>query len=366
MSAEDFAHAMAARQSGYGRGGRMKIETDQVQIMGGVRHGRTMGSPIALHITNCDFANWQDAMQVEPLTPGSEEHAEHKAIHSPRPGHADLAGGLKHDIKNMRNVLERASARETAGRVAMGCVAQALLAQFGVQLRGHVEQIGEVRCDALPELGTANDLWWSAVAESPVRCGDHAATQAMMELIDNARQRKDSLGGVFSVHAFGLPAGFGDYAQWDLRLDGRLAQAVMSIPGIKGVESGLGFAMAGRPGSAVHDPIGYEAQQFTRGSNNAGGIEGGMSNGQPIVLRAVMKPIATLMNPLPSVDARSKAEHRGHLERADTCVVPAACVIAEAMTAWVLADALLTKCGGDALPECQRNYANYCEHIAQY
>lgn len=368
LSVEDLLPALRARQSGYGRGGRQNIECDTPEFVGGVRHGRTMGAPIALTIRNRDFANWQDVMAPESTSPlpAGERDRERGSFFAPRPGHADLAGGLKHHLHDMRDVLERASARETAVRVAAGAIAQVLLAQCGVRLRSHVVQIGEVVVRDTQAAQTQVDhAWWSQVDRSAVRCGDAACTIAMKNIIDAAFRGKDSIGGVFEVVAFGVPPGLGTYAQWDRRLDGRVAQAVMSIPGVKGVECGLGFAMAARPGSQVHDAIAWQ-EGFTRATNHAGGLEGGMSNGEPIVLRGVMKPLATLMNPLPTVDVRTKQSTSAHRERADTCVVPAASVIAEAMVAWTLADALLEKCGGDSLDEVRRNLEGARAQVQRY
>lgn len=394
LSVDDLMPAMRARQSGYGRGGRQNIERDTPEFVGGVRHGRTIGAPIALTIRNRDFANWQDVMASEnpalslslspqgrgdfnardlelpsPLPAGErdrERDFDRGAFFAPRPGHADLAGGLKHNLHDMRDVLERASARETAARVAAGAIAQVLLAQCGVRLRSHVVQIGEVVVrDTQGAQSQVDHAWWSQVESSDVRCGDAALTTAMKSVIDAAFRGKDSIGGVFEVVAFGVPPGLGTYAQWDRRLDGRVAQAMMSIPGVKGVECGLGFAMAARPGSLVHDAIAWQ-DGFTRATNHAGGLEGGMSNGEPIVVRGVMKPLATLMDPLPTVDVRTKQSTSAHRERADTCVVPAASVIAEAMVAWTLADAVLEKCGGDSLDEVRRNLEGYRAQVQRY
>ena len=367
LAVEDLQPLLRARQVGYGRGGRQKIECDTPEFLGGVRQGQTIGAPIAITIRNRDFANWQDVMAVEQ--PSDVAMLRDVAVRSPRPGHADLAGGLKHNLHDMRNVLERASARETAARMVAGGIARVLLAACGVALRSHVVQIGEVmvrECEAAR--GDAKNPWWATVQDSDVRCGDATLAAAMRQVIDLAFRNKDSVGGIFEVIAFGVPPGLGTYAQWDRRLDGRLAQGVMSIPGVKGVECGTGFALAAQVGSQVHDPIGYDhnAQQFTRSTNHAGGLEGGMSNGSPIVVRGVMKPIATLMQPLLSVDVQTKESTTAHLERADVCVVPAASVIAEAMVAWTLADALLEKCGGDSLAEVQRNLRGYLAQVRAY
>lgn len=366
VSVEDLLPALRARQCGYGRSGRQTIECDTPEFIGGIRHGRTMGSPIAMTIRNRDFANWQTVMDVAASP--TDAAADARAITAPRPGHADLAGGLKHHLHDMRDVLERASARETVARVAAGAVAQVLLAQCEIRTRSHVVQIGEVALRHATTQGASTDAahpWWSAVATSNVRCGDATCAAAMRQMIDHALRGKESIGGIFEVVVFGVPPGLGTYAQWDRRLDARLAHAVVSIPGVKGVEFGLGFAMAARPGSQVHDPMTW-ADGFRRATNHAGGLEGGMSNGEPLIVRGVMKPVATLMQPLPTVDVRTKAPQMAHRERADICVVPAASVIAEAMVAWVLADALLEKCGGDSLTELRRNMAGYRAQLRMY
>ncbi len=365
LTVEMLLPALRARQSGYGRGGRQQIEHDTPQILGGVRHGLTIGAPIAIAVPNRDFANWAEVMAREPQPTASDS----REVIAPRPGHADLAGGLKHNLHDMRNILERASARETTMRVVAGSIAGILLKACGVVLRNHVVQIGEASASTNESAyHDSQHRWWTAVEQSSVRCGDAATTESMIAVIDAAFRAKDSIGGIFEVVAFDVPPGLGTYAQWDRRLDGRLAQAAMSIPGVKGVEFGLGFATAARPGSDVHDPIAYDraTKRFVRATNHAGGLEGGMSNGAPIVLRGLMKPLSTLMQPLVTVDVRTKTETHAHLERADTCVVPAAAVIAEAMTAWTLADALLEKTGGDSLQEVQRTLKNYRTQLDAY
>ncbi|MBI4238232.1 MAG: chorismate synthase [Deltaproteobacteria bacterium] len=355
------------RQRGHGRGGRMQIEHDTVEILGGVRHGATIGSPLALLIRNRDFANWRDAMVVEGNSADAVIAA--RAVHCPRPGHADLAGGLKYDVHDLRNIVERASARETAARMAAGSVARVLLREFDIEVHGQVRQIGSVVA-AAGAVVSSDDPGWAAAAASPVRCADAQAGAAMVALIDAARFAKETVGGVFEIHAFGVPPGLGSHVHWDRRLDGLLAQALMSIPGVKGVEIGLGFAQAALYGSKVHDAIAWGNAAATvpcqRLTNHAGGLEGGISNGEPIVLRAVMKPLATVMQPLPSVDLRTKVAAEAHLERSDICVVPAASVVGEAMVAWVLAAALCEKCGGDTLVEMQRNYRGYLAQLAEY
>lgn len=339
---------LARRQRGYGRGGRMKIETDRAELVAGVRGGETLGSPIALVIHNRDFASWQGRMGAAPFATPPE------AVVRPRPGHADLAGGLKYDRRDLRDILERASARETAARVAVGAVAKRLLAEVGVRLVGHVRSIGDVAAsdldlpfDALDERARASDL----------SCVDPAAEARMRDAIHEASHAGDTLGGVVEVVAVGAPPGLGSHVHWDRKLDGRLAGALMSIQAIKGVEIGLGFEAARRRGSSVHDPIGWSdsERRFPRASNGAGGLEGGITNGMPIVCRAAMKPIATLRRALPSVDVTTKQPFEAAFERSDICAVAAAAVVAEAMVALVLADALLEKTGGDSLTEVRRN-----------
>lgn len=332
------------RQGGYGRGGRMKIESDTVEVTGGVRHGRTLGSPVALLIRNRDHENWADVMSPDPQP---AEAKARRALKFPRPGHADLAGALKYLTTDLREVLERASARETAARVAAAALARMLLRECGVEVRSHVLGIGGV---AAP-----GDVGWerlAAVEESPVRCADAAATAAMMARIDQAKKQGDSLGGAFEVVAHGVPPGLGSFSQWDRRLDGRLGQALMSIPSVKAAAIGAGFEAGATPGSEFHDEILYERERgLARPTNRAGGVEGGVSNGEEIRARAIVKPIPTLLMPLRSIDLRTKEARSASVERSDTCVVPAAAVVGEAMVAWVLADALLEKFGGDSLAE---------------
>lgn len=346
---------LARRQKGYGRGGRMKIETDTAQVLSGVRHGLTLGSPIALLIQNRDWKNWEQSMAIEPVeTPPAP-------VEIPRPGHADLVGLLKYDYPDIRNVIERASARETAARVAAGAVCRRLLEEIGVRIVSRVVQIGPALAEDLPE-----DLEEieSRVEASEVRCTDSRAADEMMALIDAARREGNTLGGVFEVLVDHLPVGLGSYVHWDRKLDGRLAQALMSIHAIKGVEIGLGFASGGISGSKVHDPITYQDGQFGRSSNNAGGLEGGVTNGQRLVLRACMKPISTLVRPLMSVNAFTKEPVESRFERSDICAVPAAGVVGEAMAAIVLAEAVLEKFGGDSLAELKRNLAGYQAAVA--
>jgi chorismate synthase len=350
---------LARRQRGYGRGGRMKIERDQASIVTGVRGGETLGSPIALRLENRDFANWTGRMGAQPFAEAPEP------LVRPRPGHADLAGALKFDRRDLRDILERASARETAARVAVGAIARKLLVALGVDVFAHVVAVG-------PERASVEALDLGALREraraSDLACADPSAETRMRAAILEASHDGDTLGGSFEVVATGVPPGLGSHTQWDAKLDGRLAQALMSIPAIKAVEVGLGVEAARRRGSAVHDPIGYDAdaRSFTRASNGAGGLEGGITNGMPLVLRASMKPISTLRRPLSSVDVRTKAKDDAAFERSDVCAVAAASVVGEAMVALTLADALLSKVGGDSLGEVSRNLAGYLEQVARF
>ncbi len=341
------------RQLGHGRGRRMQIEHDRVVIAAGVRHGATLGSPIALFVRNQDYENWSDVMRVAP---GGD--LERRAVHVPRPGHADLPGAVKDGHRDLRNVLERASARETAMRVALGAVARRLLEEFGVAIASRVVSIGSVSdpadADAIPVPGL------NALADaSPVRSLGADASDRMVAVIDEAKAAGDTLGGVFEVRASGLPVGLGSHAHWDRRLEGELARALMSLNGIKGVEIGLGFAAAGAPGSQAHDELFARegSARPVRRTNRAGGIEGGMTNGEALVARAAMKPLATLMKPLRSVNLETGEETEAHVERSDVCAVPAAAVIGEALAALVLADAFLAKFGGDSVEEVRAHHA---------
>ena len=333
------------RQGGYGRGGRMQIEKDAVEVLSGVRHGVTLGSPVALLIRNRDHESWRDVMSPDPQPPEAKAR---RALKHPRPGHADLAGALKYGTDDLRDVLERASARETTSRVAAGALARALLAELGIAIRSHVVRIGSA---AAP----AGSVPWDALAaieESPVRCADADAAAAMVRVIDEAKKAGDTVGGTFEVVASGVPPGLGSFAHWDRRLDGRLAQALMSIQAVKAVAIGAGFGAAATAGSAFHDEILFDDDAgLHRGSNRAGGLEGGVTNGEELRAQAVVKPIPTLVMPLKSVDLKTKEARAASVERSDTCVVPAAAVVGEAMTAWVLADAALEKLGGDSLAE---------------
>ncbi len=356
VTAEDIGLDLARRQKGYGRGGRMAIEKDQARIVSGVRWGRTMGGPVGLVVENKDWANWRERM-----SPGPEQEGAMPPGTRPRPGHADLTGMMKYAHGDTRNVLERSSARETAMRVAVGAVAKALLSQFGITIFSWVREIGGVSAGALK--GTLNALSKKAEASS-VRCPDEDASARMMRAIDEAKKDGDSLGGIFEVVVAGCPPGLGSYAQRDRTLDGRLASGMLSIQAMKGVEVGLGFDAARRPGSLVHDEIFYSVKKgFYRKTNNAGGIEGGMSNGSDIVVRVAMKPIPTLYKPLRSVDTVTKAAFKASVERSDVCAVPAACVVGEAAAAFVIAEAMAEKFGGDSLSEMKRNFDGYMEYI---
>lgn len=352
---------LALRQWGFGRSQRMSIEKDEVEILSGIRHGLTLGTPIALLIWNRDWGNW--GSQMSPEAPRQDEVF--ASLQVPRPGHADLSGALKFGFNDLRNVLERASARETAARVAAGSLGRRLLEEFGVRVASHVVRIGSVALDLPP--GELPPERIAALAQrSSVRCVDPSTTRRMRQQIERARRSGDSLGGVFEVVASGLVPGLGSYTHWDTRLDGLLAQAAMSIPGVKAVEFGLGFRQAELRGSAVHDEIIYDSDRgaLHRVSNNAGGLEGGVTNGQPIVLRCAMKPIPTLTRPLRSVNLVTKEPAPAHAERSDVCAVPSAAVVAEAMVAWTLADAFLGKFAGDCLADIRDSFEHYLQRLA--
>lgn len=334
------------RQGGYGRGGRMQIESDRIEVLSGVRHGRTLGSPVTLVVANKDHENWRDVMSPDPQPP---EARARRAVRYPRPGHADLAGALKYLTDDLREVLERASARETTARVAAGALAKALLAAAGAQVRSHVVRIGDAALPPGPPLAWER---LERVEESPVRCADPEVGAAMVAAIDRAKKAGDTVGGVFEVVLRGLPPGLGSFAQWDRKLDGRLAQALMSIPAVKAVAVGAGFEGGTTAGARFHDEILFDDERgLHRGSNRAGGLEGGVTNGEEVRASAVVKPIPTLPNPLRSIDLVTKEPARASVERSDACVVPAAGVVGEAVAAWVAADALLEKMGGDSLSE---------------
>lgn len=354
LSIDVLNQDLARRQQGYGRGDRMKIEKDTAQILSGVRWGETIGSPVTLVVKNRDWENWSDKMSPLP-----EHRDDSTAVTRPRPGHADLSGVMKYHHSDVRNVLERSSARETAVRVAVGGVAKALLAEFGITVGGFVTELGGI-CATTPQ--EPIETLWQRAANSETFCCDPSAEVDMKRAIDAAQSGGDTLGGVVEVQVIGVPPGLGSYVQWDRKLDARLAMALMSVQAIKGVEVGIGFDAARRPGSRVHDEIFYE-DGYRRTSNNAGGIEGGMSNGEPIVVRAAMKPIPTLYSPLRSVDIRTHEPFEAAVERSDTCAVPAALVVAEAVVAIEIADALLEKFGGDSIVEIRRNLEGYREQI---
>lgn len=349
------------RQQGYGRGGRQKIETDVVHFVAGVRHGITIGAPVALILQNKDWKNWTEALPVE-----AGEDSKKKPLTRPRPGHADLAGAIKYGFPDARYILERASARETAARVAVGALAKLLLGEFGIEVLSHVVQVGEARLERAVAFDEIRAL--AAREEVLLGCVDPEAEQRMKDAVDHAYRTGDTVGGVFEVVARGLPVGLGSHIAWDTRLDGRLAQAIVSIQAVKGVEVGCAAEAAASYGSKVQDTIHYarEERRFTRGSNKAGGLEGGMTNGQDLVIRGYLKPISTLRRPLESVDMVTKEASQAAYERSDVCVVPAAGVIGEAMTAIVLASAMIEKFGGDSLGEMRRNYDGYQQQVREF
>ena len=357
ISEDDLRRDLARRQGGHGRGGRQKIETDVARIVSGVRGGYTLGSPVTLVLENKDHVNWTGQMTA------SKEGFEPKVVTRLRPGHADLAGALKYGHTDIRNVLERSSARETATRVAAGGVARKMLSHFGIDVVSFTQSIGKIDigfegCD--PDILTEHD-----VERSPVRCPDPEASIQMVAAIDEAAEQGDTLGGTFRVIARGVPPGLGSYVHWDRKLDGRLAQAVLSINAVKGVEFGAGFLGAGRRGSDFHDEIDYQEGRFRHLTNRAGGLTGGVTNGEPIDLRVAIKPISTMKKPMRSIDLNTKEKTEAHYERSDVCVVPAAGVIGESVVALTIADALLEKFGGDSMVELERNYRSFVESIAQ-
>lgn len=367
---QDFVNRQLwRRQQGYGRGGRMRIEQDTAHFISGIRHGKTIGSPISLRIENRDWKNWEEALPV-----GMGDPAKHKRVASPRPGHADLAGALKYNLPEARYVLERASARESAARVAVGAIAKLLLRTIEAEVLSHVVAVGKASYEAIPEWQQIQGL--AGKEEVLLSCVDPESEQRMKAEVDQALRTGDSVGGIFEVIGHHFPPGLGTYANWDERLDAQLAAAVMSLQAVKAVEIGRGVHAAVSFGSQVHDAIGYapEPQQngddrftrFTRAQNNAGGIEGGISNGQDIVVRGYLKPISTLRRPLESVDFATREPVKAAYERSDVCVVPAAGVAGEAMVALALARAALEKFGGDSIMEFERNYKSYCKQIAEY
>jgi chorismate synthase len=356
LTPEDLNGDMARRQLGHGRGGRMKIERDTAEITAGVRHGSTLGGPVALQVANRDYANWEERMSPWPVADGVAE------VHLPRPGHADLVGIWKYKQSDVRNILERASARETAARVAGGALCKAFLRALGVSVHSHVVQIASVRSPESAAQLTAADF--AAVDESPVRCLDAEASREMVREIDRQRKANESLGGVFEVQAFGLVPGLGSHVSWEERLDGRLAMAICSIQALKGVSIGDGFAVAGLPGSQAHDEIFFsEERGYFRETNHSGGLEGGMTTGEPLLVRGAMKPLPTLTKPLRSVDTETHEPAQALRERTDSCTVPAAGVVGEAMVAFVLADAYRRKFGGDHIDDVLQAVGAYEERI---
>ena len=346
---------LARRQKGYGRGGRMLIEQDRAKILSGVRHGHTLGSPIGMTIENKDWANWEEAMAVDPLE-GPPQSPRTQRITRLRPGHADLPGAMKYGFEDVRNVLERASARETAARVAAGAIAIKLLEEFGMQVHSHVISIGSVR--AVPP----DNIDWDAVEESPVRCSDPVAAQKMAAEIDATKEAGDTVGGICEVIVENVPIGLGSHVSWDKKVDGLVTQALMSINAVKAVSIGAGWEVASQRGSQVQDvilPVTDPDHPWQRNTNRLGGTEGGMTNGMPLVTRFAIKPIATMVTPLPSVDLDTGEEVLAHFERSDVCQAPPACVVGEAMVALVLANAFMEKFGGDSIPETRRNFEGY-------
>ncbi|WP_145947625.1 chorismate synthase [Paenibacillus sp. Y412MC10] len=352
---------LARRQKGHGRGRRMQIEKDTANVVGGVRHGYTTGAPVALVVENKDWASWSSIMNVEPIE-GSDE--EKRRVHRPRPGHADLNGGLKYNHKDLRNVLERSSARETAARVACGAIARQFLEAFGIKIAGQVIRIGEIEA---PANNLSVDELIERTEASSVRVVDPETEAKMEAYIDEIKKEGDSIGGIVECVVEGVPVGLGSYVQYDRKLDGRIAQAVMSINAFKGVEIGIGFEAGVLRGSQVHDEILYEeGKGYTRASNRLGGFEGGMTNGMPVVVRGVMKPIPTLYKPLQTVDIDTKEPYTAQVERSDACAVPAASVVMEHVVAWEIAKAFLEKFGGDSMDEIKANYENYLAQVERY
>jgi chorismate synthase len=366
VSVDFINHELHRRQLGYGRGGRQKIEKDKTEIFAGVRRGETIGAPIAMRIENRDWANWEKILPVEALPESGAGASDLKKLVAPRPGHADLAGSQKFNFHDARYVLERASARETAARVAAGALAKQLLREFGTEIASHSVQVGHVK---LERAATWNEIWMAnGDIDSPLRCVDAKVQERMKAEVDAANTANDTVGGVFEVVVHNVPIGLGSHAQWDEKLDGRLAQAILSIQAVKGMEIGSGIAAANSFGSEVQDEISYDraAKRFRRSSNRAGGLEGGITNGEDIVVRGYLKPISTLRKPLGTADMVTKEPIQAAYERSDWCVVPAAGVAAEAMVALVLADAFLQKFGGDSLPEMRRNFEGYARQVEEF
>jgi chorismate synthase len=364
LTAEDINKELARRQKGYGRGRRMQIEKDQAKIFSGVRHGQTLGSPITLVIENRDWAHWTKIMGIEPLENGTEEEIKRK-ITRPRPGHADLNGGIKYGHRDLRNVLERSSARETTARVAAGAVAKKILSELGIKIAGHVLEIGGIKAKNINY--TSLEELQHVTEQSPVRCFDSEAEKEMMRKIDEAKENGDSIGGVVEVIVEGVPAGVGSYVHYDRKLDAKIAAAIVSINAFKGVEFGIGFDAARRPGSEVHDEIIWSKDKgYLRKTNNLGGFEGGMTTGMPIVVRGVMKPIPTLYKPLQSVDIETKEPFEASIERSDSCAVPAASVVAEAVVAWEIASAIVDQFGQDRMEVIKENLEKFREYARNF
>lgn len=362
LSAADINHELARRQTGYGRGGRMLIEKDQVRITSGVRHGKTLGSPVTLVVENKDWKNWTKVMSIEEV-PVKDQAL--RQVVRPRPGHADLVGGMKYHHKDLRNVLERSSARETTMRVAIGAVAKKLLEELNIEVAGHVTMLGGIKA-AIPEKLTVKEIAEKAEA-SEVRVIDPAVEESIKQLIDQTKKNGDTIGGIVEVVIGGIPAGLGSYVHWDKKLDAKIAQAVTSINAFKGVEFGAGFEMGQLPGSQVMDEIQWQEQDgYTRKSNNLGGFEGGMTNGEPIIVRGVMKPIPTLYKPLQSVDITTKEPYKASVERSDSTAVPAASVVCENVVATVVAQEILEKFNSDSFEELKKAVADYRQYLKTY
>ncbi|MBZ5202272.1 chorismate synthase [Planomicrobium chinense] len=364
LTAEMINKELKRRQGGHGRGRRMQIEKDTVEIVSGVRHGKTLGSPVALVVKNDDWKHWTNIMGIEPIEDTDEVK---RQLSRPRPGHADLNGGMKYGHRDLRNVLERSSARETTVRVAVGAVAKQLLSQLGVEIVAHVTEIGGIKVNPESYLGKSAAEIREIVENDAVYCADPSVTQQMTDLIDETKKNGDSIGGTVEVIVEGMPAGIGSYVHYDRKLDAKIAAAVMSINAFKGVEFGLGFEMARRPGSEVHDEIQWtEGTGYTRKTNNLGGFEGGMTTGMPIIVRGVMKPIPTLYKPLQSVDIESKEPFQASIERSDSCAVPAASIVAEHVVAWEVANALLEQFDADQMPRLKENLQNYLNYTKEF
>lgn len=364
LTTEEIDVELQRRQKGYGRGRRMQIEKDEVQILAGVRNGKTTGAPIALVVENKDWTHWQKIMGSETL---DQEDVQKRRVTRPRPGHADLNGAIKYKHRDMRDILERSSARETAVRVACGAVAKQLLSYFNITVAGHVLRIGSVKANITSVESISIEEMKKITEESPVRCIDPVGAQAMMAAIDQAKEEGDSIGGIVEVIVQGVPVGLGSHVQWDRKLDGKLGQAILSIQAFKGVEIGIGFEAAEKPGSQVHDEIAWSAERgYYRKTNRLGGFEGGMTSGMPIVVRGVMKPIPTLYKPLQSVDIDTKEPFSASIERSDSCAVPAASVVAEAVVAWEIAKALCEKFGHDDVMEMKHSIERYVEEAKHF